>query len=270
GAEEAELLFEKIFTDPKTYTDRDVERLFKFAKSRHRIDIITRLRDEVNYGPAKQYMGEYTKAQKSYAVLVRNNNQKKVQRIVERFGTNIREDADQMTGLMLAAQYGNERMLQYFLQQDASLSMQDALGRTALQHLLLGYDRQELKLPFLKKWYAKLAPAGGQCRYDNRLYSISRKSMEFYLLNLLNALRLDVFGPNDPLTRRCLLMDDFMEIIEEMPPAILPDYRRKRQYVNSILSKNEVSRKDPYNKKLFIRRSRGCYDLLPEAKISWV
>ncbi|MCB9295990.1 MAG: hypothetical protein H6559_23125 [Lewinellaceae bacterium] len=93
--------------------------------------------------------------------------------------------------------------------------------------------------------------------------------MEFFLLNMLNAIRLDVFGPKDSLHEQCLLMDDFMLFIEEMPRGLLPDYRRKRQYVNSILSKNEVDRDDPYNKKLFVRRARGCYDILPGAEVSW-
>ena len=90
------------------------------------------------------------------------------------------------------------------------------------------------------------------------------------MLNLLNALRLDVFGPNDHISEQCLMMDDFIQVIEEMPRSLLPDYRRKRQYVNSILSKNEKDRNDPYNKKLFIRRNRGCYDLLDGAEIRWV
>lgn len=269
STEMAELLVEKIFQPSADYTAKEVEQLFKFARSRHRIDLLSRLRDEIKYGPAKQYLGEYAKAQKLYAGYVRHNNQKNVKRIVEKFGANIREDANQMTGLMIATQYGREELMQYFLNQDASLKEQDALGRTALQHLILGYDRRNLNLSFLKKWYTKLAPVNGQCRYDNRLYTISRKSMEFFLVNLVNALRADIFGPEDPINRRCLLMDDFMEIINEMPTTVLADYRKKRQYVNSILAKNEVERNDPYNRKLFIRRSRGCYDLLPKAAISW-
>ncbi|MEL6719168.1 MAG: hypothetical protein AAFP82_10670, partial [Bacteroidota bacterium] len=78
-----------------------------------------------------------------------------------------------------------------------------------------------------------------------------------------------VFPYDEVLHKRGLFMDDFMEFIQEMPESILPEYRRKRQYVNSILSKNEVNREDRYNRKLFIRRSRGCYDILPKAEISW-
>ncbi|MEL6943786.1 MAG: hypothetical protein AAFO82_14070, partial [Bacteroidota bacterium] len=269
STEEAEVLIEKVFAESGEYTTSDIQKLFTFARSRHRIPLMIRLRDEVKYGPAKQYLGEYVKAQKQYLSQVRNGNMKGVQRIIERFGLDIREDKEGMTGLMIACLYGKENMIQFFLSKGISLGQQDLLHRTALQHLILGYDRQKLRLQFLKKWYPKIAPTSGQCRYDGKLYFISRKSMEFFLINFLNAIRLDVFPYDEVLHKRGLFMDDFMEFIQEMPESILPEYRRKRQYVNSILSKNEVNREDRYNRKLFIRRSRGCYDILPKAEISW-
>ena len=62
-------------------------------------------------------------------------------------------------------------------------------------------------------------------------------------------------------------MNEFLYYITYMPSSILADYRKKRSYVNSILAKNEITRKDKYNKKLFIRKSRGCYALNPKLKI---
>ena len=269
GADEAELLEERVFDPQVDHADQDIERLFLFARTRHRISLVQRLHQELNYGPAKQYLNEYHKAQKHLTSHVRNNNRNKVERIIRKFGVDIPEPTEGMTGLMVAAQYGKTEMLHYFLEQDANLNRQDHLGRTALQHLILGYDRRQLGKFLLETWYPKLAPSAGQCRYDGRLYIINHKSMAFFLYNMLNAIRLDVFAPNDPAPERCLLMDDFMQFIEEMPPSLLPDYRRKRQYVNSILSKHEVNRDDPYNRKLFLRRSRGCYDVLPEAEVTW-
>ncbi|MEM0992752.1 MAG: 3'-5' exonuclease, partial [Bacteroidota bacterium] len=269
STEDAELLIEKVFASDGNYTAKEIQKLFNFARSRYRTQLMIRLRDEANYGPAKQYLGEYAKAQKQYSTQVRNGNMKSVQRIIDRFGADIREEKEGMTGLMIACLFGKESMIEFFLKQGATLGQQDLLNRTALQHLMLGYDRQQLRLSFLKKWYDQLAPTAGQCRYDGKLYFISRKSMEFFLANFLNAIRLDVFAPDEVISKRGLFMDDFMEFIKEMPEGILAEYRRKRQYVNSILSKNEVDRDDRYNRKLFIRRSRGCYDILPKADIRW-
>ncbi len=269
STDEAELLAEKIFDSATQHSSDDLGRLFRFARSRYRLDLIRRLNLETKYGPAKQHLGEYEKAQRELLPNVRNGNKKNLDRIFTRFGVNISEPAEGMTALMLAIQFGKDSLTEALLEEGANVNNTDRLNRTALQHLLLGYDRRQVKLHLLTKWYPRLSPAAARNRYGDRLYIISRKSMEYFLLNLINALRADVYGPEDPLTKQCLLMDDFMEIISEMPPAVLADYRRRRQYVNGILAKNERDRDDPYNKKLFLRRSRGCYDLLPESEVSW-
>ncbi|EJF07390.1 hypothetical protein ThvES_00004730 [Thiovulum sp. ES] len=58
-----------------------------------------------------------------------------------------------------------------------------------------------------------------------------------------------------------------MYYIELMPLSVLPEYRQQRTYVNSVLSKNEINGKSPYNKKLFVRKRRGCYILNPEIEL---
>lgn len=269
GAEEAELLAERIFAKPDEASRGDMDRLLKFATARHRIDLVRRLDGEASFGPARHYLGEYHKAEKLLPNYVRNNSVKKVKQLVEKYGVNLSEPQDQTTGLMLAAQYCQEELLNYFLASRADKGQTDKLNRTALQHLLLGFDRRKVKAGQLRKWYPLLAPQVGYAVYDGRQYVINPRSMEFFVANLLNALRLDVFNLTDPLARQCLLINDFLEVIEEIPAPILPDYRRKRQYVSSILSKNEKDRGDRYNKRFLIRRSRGCYDLNPEAVLRW-
>lgn len=269
GNDEAELLEERIFKAPEEAGKNDLERLFRFATARYRTELIGRLAREARYGPAKQYFNEYEKARKLLFGYVRYNSTSKVKQFMKKFGFQLTAVEDNMTGLMIAAQYGQEQLLEYFLENGASKGRQDALGRTALQHLLLGFDRRKVKATQLREWYPRLAPAMGRCRCGDRMYTINSRSMEFYLVNSLNALRLDVFNLTDPLAKQCLLIGDFLEVIEEIPGNILPDYRRKRQYVSGILAKNEVDREDRYNKKLFLRRSRGCYDIHPEATLSW-
>lgn len=269
GTEEAELLAERIFADPAAAQKGDMERLMKFATARYRFDLIAQLALAPKYGPAKFYMGEYTKAQKLLFGYVRNNNQRKLEQLMDKFGFQLTTYEDGMTGFMVAAQYCQENMLEYFLANEANRGRQDALGRTAFQHLMLGFDRRTVKGTQFRKWYGRLAPQVGYVSFEGRQSVINPRSMEFFILNTLNALRLDVFNETDPLGKQCLLINDFMEVIKDMPQVLLADYRRKRQYVSSILSKNEVDRADKYNKRFLIRRARGCYDLNPEAVIRW-
>ena len=62
-------------------------------------------------------------------------------------------------------------------------------------------------------------------------------------------------------------MDDVEDIANSFPNTILPEFRKKRTYLNAILSKNEVSRNDPYNRKLFLRIARGVYVINPDLDI---
>jgi hypothetical protein len=57
-------------------------------------------------------------------------------------------------------------------------------------------------------------------------------------------------------------MDDLVELTELFPDEILPPYRKKRQYINSIMALNEILKTDsPYCKEAFVRVGRGMYIL---------
>ena len=56
---------------------------------------------------------------------------------------------------------------------------------------------------------------------------------------------------------------DFAAVLEHFPESVVPARRKKHTYVSSILSKNEVSREGPYNRKLFLRMRRGQYLINP-------
>lgn len=51
--------------------------------------------------------------------------------------------------------------------------------------------------------------------------------------------------------------------VRHMPYGILPEQRKQRAYLSSILSKNEINKDDKYNQKLFYRVMRGIYVLNP-------
>jgi hypothetical protein len=47
----------------------------------------------------------------------------------------------------------------------------------------------------------------------------------------------------------------------------MPERRKRRAYISSILAKNEINRQDIYNRKLFLRIRQGHYILNPEMLI---
>jgi hypothetical protein len=52
-----------------------------------------------------------------------------------------------------------------------------------------------------------------------------------------------------------------------LPYNVIAEYRKKRQYISGLLSKNEINSQNPYNRKLFMRVKKGCYILNPEIQV---
>ncbi len=264
--EEAERLYEEIFSAAEP-DQAKCDRLFTFAKNRQRVDLIRELRDKAHYGPAKQYLQEYEKAQGQLLKQVRNGNLRQVERFTSRFGIDLREPEEGRTGLMLAVFFGQQKLVDYFMEKEANLTLQDDKGRNLVQMVLLAFEFEHIDEPELQRWYPRFAPPALRVQTGKQVRKIGSHSMEYFLLNYLIALRDELIDPRAPEASKGLRMDDFMDYIDLMPDAILPPYRRKRQYVNSILAKNEVDREDRYNRFLFRRKSRGCYNLYEELKV---
>jgi len=60
---------------------------------------------------------------------------------------------------------------------------------------------------------------------------------------------------------------DLEKVISNYPELIMLDYRKRKTYISSILAKNEMDSKNPYNNALFIRVERGYYCLNPELAV---
>ena len=63
------------------------------------------------------------------------------------------------------------------------------------------------------------------------------------------------------------IMDHMVQYAELVPDEILPPYRKKRHYINSVLSSNEIGRGEFSNCKMaFSRVQRGIYVVNPLIK----
>jgi len=148
----AEQLISEIFSAEKPDI-ASCKKLFSYAKARFKTDLINRMYKEISYGPAKQYMGEYEKAQKNFAKDCRNGNLKNIQRTCNKFGIDFREDIDGRTGLMLAVLHDKTRLIDYFRQQEANIKLTDKGGRTVLHMTMLGFELEHFKIARLQKLY---------------------------------------------------------------------------------------------------------------------
>lgn len=238
-----------------------VERLFHYARDHFQPQLVEAIAEKTDFGPARDYLKDYRRDQQTLAKHCRNGNRNMVEKLTQRYGIDMRGGDDQMTGLMLACYHGKEKLVDFFLEHDADPRVLDRQQRNLVEVLMLGFDHENLDQKRLARLYPRLAPPHLKVISQGVLRKLSFQSMEYFLVQYLHAFVPELVNPEDPITMQGLSMDEFMEFIELMPDAVLPPYRRKRQYVNSILAKNEINREDPYNRKLFRRRSRGLYAL---------
>jgi hypothetical protein len=52
---------------------------------------------------------------------------------------------------------------------------------------------------------------------------------------------------------------DFVHALTHFPEPVIPEWRRNRSYITGVLSRNEVLRPEPNNRRLFVRVQRGFY-----------
>ena len=102
---------------------------------------------------------------------------------------------------------------------------------------------------------------------DGRLIKLDKHNMEFFMLNLMIALFYRIMPNKISYRAGGFTTQDFLDAIQHIPNSILPERRKRRAYLSSILSKNEFEKDDKYNRKLFYRIRHGAYIFNPNLSI---
>ncbi|WP_295399764.1 UvrD-helicase domain-containing protein [uncultured Thiocystis sp.] len=187
-----------------------------------------------------------------------------VLREVDKYGVDFRNVFDQ-TPLMIASRVGNAELTEALLDLGADTGLVDGNGLNAFQISLeracadARYARTKLPAVF-----ERLAPASLDVQVDGRLVKLDRHLMEYLMLSIALVLFYQRLGQKWADRGELLTAIDFEETLGHFPDSLVPERRKKRPYISSILSKNEVSREGPYNRKLFRRVRRGSYLINPQ------
>ncbi len=186
-----------------------------------------------------------------------------VLRQTDQYGANFRNLFNQ-TPLMVASRIGNEPLIRELRERGANTELINNAGFNAFQIALeqtLGNPKYSSKK--LATVYRLLEPDCLDIQVDERLIKLDKHSMEFLMLNLMMAMFYTRLGEKIVRTWGAFQSSDFAETLAHFPEHILPARRKKRSYISSILSKNEVRRDDQYNRKLFLRIKHGHYIMNP-------
>ena len=204
---------------------------------------------------------------RKYYDVYRSTNLAQATAQINRYGVDVRNRFNQ-TLAMIAAYIGNKHLLSLAIASGADLSLLNSNEHTAFQIALHRaiFDSQyaEKQLPTI---YYELASDSLDVQVDNRLIKIDQRKMEYFIFHVgMLLLMLDEYHRESGYVK-ILNSANLTKLLQRFPDTILPEYRKKRAYVSSILSKNEVDSNTPYNHKLFKRVRHGFYVINPALKV---
>ncbi len=180
------------------------------------------------------------------------------------------------TPLMVAARLGRHDLVSELLALGADGEATDTAGRTALRVALAAWlDQRGVKTAAFEQVWGQLATAPLKVKLGDRMVKLDPITIEWFLVQLcLVQIRRLVDGTARQGALPLIDAPGLVRLVAGLPSSTLAAYRRRREYLSSVLAKNELGSTNPYSRRLFQRVRRGAYALCPalevEVKGEWV
>ncbi len=172
------------------------------------------------------------------------------------------------TPLMAATAAGNLPLVEELLRRGADPEAHEHLGRNAL-HIALQHafrDRAFARGPFAAL-YERIAPAFIDLQAGERLVRLDRHLSEYLVFQTFWVLFKSTFSAPGWDRPAGIDTGSFLDAWAMLPGSVLKPERNKRSHLSNVLSRNEVDRDYPYNRKLFKRIGHGWYQINPRLAI---
>ena len=280
SAEQLEVILTLALDPDKKENEVKKERkqLFQYAVAHQRYDWVEQLAN-LQFQRAILLTKEVKRDRKEYAKVVRLGRKPDAMQYIKKYGVDFTENEAGASGLMIAIQYAQTEMITDFLKLSANIKFKDNSGRTVVDYLIIQFYRNGSKkesVQLLKKYWKLLSPIKIDFEVSNKQLQTNSHSMLYFLIVFVRAMqelhwRKAIYMKGTPEEKRlaCFSMDDFEKYLNLIPDEILPVYRKKRSYINSVLSSNEFNRSGFSNCKMaFMRVDRGIYTI--NAEIKWL
>ncbi len=257
---------------------RERKQLFQYAVAHQRYDWVEDL-SKLQFQRAILLMKEIRFDRKEYTKSIRLNKKTETMRYVNKYGVDFTESENGANGLMIALEHGQTDMMNEFLKLGTDIKFKDNKGRTALDYLISQFFKNNKKMEatqLLKKYWKLFVPIKIDFEVSNKQLQTNSHSMLFFLMVFMRAMqevhwRKTIYKKGTSEERKIVVfsMDNFEEYLNQFPDEILPAFRKKRSYINSVLSSNEWSREEFSNCKMaFVRVDRGVYAINTE--LEWL
>jgi len=254
--------------DPDSYNKKAKDLLFMYALLYNDHDSISRLAG-LKYKRAEHPEYERNTINRKYYSNYNNDNVKGVDQEVRKYGVNYRDQFN-LTPLLAAVENGSVKILNFLLEQNADTSVVDNNGRNPFRVAINKLYFSPQSITKLGDIFSRILTSFIRVKVSDRMVKIPNRKMEYFLLNIFMALQDAIINNSrNHWEERGVKAADLEKVIAPYPEGIMPDYRKKRNYISSLLAKNEIESNNPYNNGLFLRVDRGYYCLNPNLSV-WI
>lgn len=258
-------LKEKAF-DPDNFNKKAKDLLFIYALFYNDTNTIAKLAG-LKYRKAEHPEFERNSISRKYYSNYNANNVKGVEQEIRKYGINYRDQFN-LTPLLAAVENGSMKVVDFLLGQNADTDVMDNNGRNPLRIAINKLYISPKSSTRLEGIFLRMLTDNIKVKVYDRLVKITNRKMEYFLLNIFMTLQDAIINDcRNGWEERGLKAADIEKVISHYPESFMEDYRKKRNYISSLLSKNEVDSKNPYNNALFLRLERGYYCINPELLI---
>lgn len=263
--EKVEALKKEAF-DPENFNKKAKDKLFDYALI-YDDRVIMKELSGLNYRKADKFEQERNSIFRRYYQYYKSDDVKMIMQHVNKYGVDFR-DIFNLTPLHAAAQAGALKIINTLLEIGANSELIDNRGRNPFQIAMNHAFFNHAFIRDLDKIYHLLITANIKIRIDEQLIKIDNHKFEYLLLCIFIAIQSAAVNRKLKYSEQAgVVVNDFLDGIQQFPDNILPPYRKERTYILAILAKNEVESCNPYNRKIFKRQSRGNYLLNPNMSI---
>jgi hypothetical protein len=253
-------------TDPVNFNKKAKDRLFEYALFYGETKYMNQLA-ALKYRPADKWEKEGPLLLRRLFQIYHADSLKSLLPDLQRYGVDFKNPMN-LSPFMLAISYGAVQIADHLVAHGAKLDTTDNYGRSAMQVALFrAFLDGKQKSKIVNRFYPMLKSEPLRLQINHRLVKIDAHQAEYFMLQFMLAVwrnKLEIStSPQMRYRMEIHLLTfqtaDFIDFFEGFTETVIADYRRKRSYISSILSKNEVERDDKYNKKLFLRLQQGHY-----------